>query len=646
MKKSFGLLRRAAALVMSAAMLATAAFAADWPQFLGREDAQGVSDGKSATTGADLSLRWERITSADGAEGHNWTDMPGTPIVVGDYVYYYSSQYLRKVELATGNEVARAKVYGEPVNQFFIDIAYGEGKIFVPCQKNNLDDIAVKGCFLRVFDAETLRQLYVTEQIPGGQMQSPVMYHDGYFVTGTYGRGGTYACFSAADEDTSTGDEIKKAVWSIEAEAGSRYGFSFNGAAFAGDYCYYTYGSNIFAVKYKTGEYQKYDVGADYIGHSTVVWSGEMNRLYAAFNNPEGGASVFSFAIGENGMPDAATALEWKSGTQGGGTQSTPVIYRGRLYIGGGGGTMGSAEPFHVVDAATMKEIYSVPVLTKGSAGVSSAYAAEENGWQVYIYIVPYAPKDDSVSQMWIIKDKQGQTKADYEVVDNIGRKQYCSQSIIVASDGSLLWYNDAARLYCYENAAAEGIVFKDTRGHWAEDDILFLNEKGIVSGTGERTFSPEATLTRAQFVQILAGLSGEDFAAMSTTAFDDVRSGDWFAPAVAWAVERGITSGSGDRTFSPNARITRQDMVVMLRRYVEGVAKTELKPTVEAAEFVDGGSIAAYAADAVKLMQESGIIGGIETAEGLCFKPLANATRAQAATMTAKLYKILYAEA
>ena len=46
---------------------------------------------------------------------------------------------------------------------------------------------------------------------------------------------------------------------------------------------------------------------------------------------------------------------------------------------------MGSAEPFHVVDAATMKEIYSVPVLTKGSAGVSSAYAAEENGWQVYI---------------------------------------------------------------------------------------------------------------------------------------------------------------------------------------------------------------------------------------------------------------------
>lgn len=83
-----------------------------------------------------------------------------------------------------------------------------------------------------------------------------------------------------------------------------------------------------------------------------------------------------------------------------------------------------------------------------------------------------------------------------------------------------------------------------------------------------------------------------------------------------------------------------------MLQRYVESVAKTELKPTAEAAEFVDGGSIAAYAADAVKLMQESGIIGGIDTAEGLCFRPLANATRAQAATMTAKLYRILYAEA
>lgn len=77
-----------------------------------------------------------------------------------------------------------ARIYGEPVNQFFIDIAFGDGMIFVPCQVNNLDDgTGVNGCFFRVFDADTLEQLYVTESIATGQMQSPVMYHNGYFVT-------------------------------------------------------------------------------------------------------------------------------------------------------------------------------------------------------------------------------------------------------------------------------------------------------------------------------------------------------------------------------------------------------------------------------------------------------------------------------
>ena len=63
-----------------------------------------------------------------------------------------------------------------------------------------------------MFDADTLEQLYVTESIATGQMQSPVMYHNGYFVTGTYGRNGVYACFTAKDEDTARGDEVKMCI--------------------------------------------------------------------------------------------------------------------------------------------------------------------------------------------------------------------------------------------------------------------------------------------------------------------------------------------------------------------------------------------------------------------------------------------------
>ena len=622
------------ALVLSC--FVTAAFAGDWPQFLGRAEEQGISEGRSATQGKDLTLRWEKNT------GSTWNDVPGTPIVVGDYVYYYSSQYLRKVELATGKEVKTAQVYGEPVNQFFIDIAYGNGMIFVPCQVNNMQDgTGVEGCFFRVFDAETLEQLYVTESIASGQMQSPVMYHDGYFVTGTYGRNGVYACFTAEDMDPSRSDEVKKAEWIVD--SGSKYGFSFNGAAFVGDYCYFGCGNTLYVVEYKTGNQRTFHLGDGYTMHSTITYSYETKRLYVASNHPTEGASVFSYALTADGMPDAASALEWVSHTKNGGTQSTPVVYNGRLYIGGGGSTMGSAEPFHVIDAVTMEEIYSVPILTKGSAGISTAYATEENQQMVYIYLVPYAPKDEDVSQLWILTDAQGQTKASYEVVDGIGRRQYCSQSVIVAHDGSLIWYNDAGRLYCYENLAELGQgVFRDTTVHWAKDSIAFLAQKNLLNGTGNGYFSPEQSMTRAQFVQVLARMSGENFSACATDDFSDVTASDWFAPAVAWAVERGITTGNGMGRFSPNAQITRQDMAVMLQRYVEKIAGTELSETEERIAFTDEGAIAGYAKEAVKKMQMAGIINGLATGGTYRFAPMEPATRAQAAAMIARLYQSL----
>ena len=627
-------MKRALALFLSillvVGMVSISALAADWPQFLGDPTAQGVSNGDSAVSGESLALRWDKNT------GSTWSDVPGTPIVVGDYVYYYSSQYLRKLELATGKQVASVPIYGKPVNQFFINIAYGEGKIFVPCQTDNLDDgVSIKGCFLRVFDAETLRQLYVTESIAVGQPQSPVMYHDGYVVTGIYGRNGVYAGFTAEDEDPTRSDEIKPAAWRVDPD--SKYGFSFNGAAFAGDYCYFGCDNTLFVVDYKTGQAKSFDIGAGHSIRSTVTYSGETKRLYVASNNPDGGASVFSYELTADGMPNASSALAWKSGTTGGGTQAAPVVYRGRLYLGGGGSTMGSNEPFHVIDANTMKEIYSVPVLSKGSAGISTAYATQENNWQVYIYMVPFAPNEQDRSEMWIISDCQGQTEAKYEVVDNIAQRQYCSQSVIVAKDGSLIWYNDAGRVYCYENT--EG-TFDDTESHWARDYIAYLARRKIVNGMGNNLFQPNDTLTRAHFVQLLANLSGEDFSSCTSDAFSDV-NGEWFAPAIAWAVERKVVDI--DRTvFEPNTPISREDMALMLYRYMTNVVKTHLPEVNKPILFTDAADIDARAAEAVSVIQRSGIINGIADGNGFCFAPKKHATRGEVSTLITRFYKAL----
>ncbi|MBT9685291.1 S-layer homology domain-containing protein [Pseudoflavonifractor sp. MCC625] len=616
--------------VMLMVSISVSATAADWPQFLGDPATQGVSNGDGAVSGTDLTLRWDKNT------GSTWQDVPGTPIVVDGCVYYYSSQYLRKVDLATGKELATAPVYGLPVNQFFINIAYGEGKIFVPCQTDNLDDgVEIKGCFLRVYDAKTLEQLYVTESLGSGQPQSPVMYHDGYFVTGIYGRNGIYAGFTAEDEDPSRCDEVKPVRWTVDPD--SKYGFSFNGAAFVGDYCYFGCDNILYVVDYKTGEASSFDIGTGYAIRSSISYSSETKRLYVASNHSEYHAAVFSYELKVDGMPNTSTVCKWISDVPNGGTQSTPVVYKGRLYLGGGGHTMGSNEPFHVLDAITLKEIYSVPILSKGSAGISTAYATEENGWKVYIYMVPFAPNAKGTSEMWIISDSQGQTKASYEIVDNIGQSQYCSQSVIVASDGSLIWYNDAGRVYCYENSKG---IFDDTKNHWAKESVAYLARRGVVNGIGNNLFNPQGTITRGQFAQILANMSGDDFSGCTTNAFSDV-STQWFAHAVAWAVENSVVD-TDESTYRPDEPITREDMALMLYRYATKVAGSQLPAIKDTITFTDAQSIDAKTIEAVTAMQRGGIINGIADGNGFCFAPQKQATRAEASAMIARFYEAL----
>lgn len=415
-----------------------------WSQFLGNEGLQGVSDAKTPRTAEELEVKWTKQT------GTGWNDVPGTPIIVGNYVYCYSSQYLHKYDLITGEELAKAQVFGKSTNQFFINLCYGDGKIFVPVKTNNMEDgTEVKKSHLRVFDADTLEQLYITEDITTGDMQTPVMYHDGYVVFGGYFRNSYYACFSTEDEDPSSSNEVKQAVWSVQST--NTKGFCWNGAAFVGDCIYfadngYRDSSTVWTIKYKTGEIvDSFKMSTGYDSKSTIIYNDKNNRIYIPCNNSDGGASVLAYEVNADGKLNQKTVKEWKSDTSGGGTQSTPVIYNNRLYIAGGGGTMGSGEPFHVIDANTMQEIYKIDgMISKGSAAVSTAYATKENGNQVYIYMVPYDCTKEN--NFWIISDKEGQIEPQYETA-TVG-SDYCSQSVAIASNGYLVWYQDDKNLY------------------------------------------------------------------------------------------------------------------------------------------------------------------------------------------------------
>ena len=443
------------------ALAAEPAVQLGWPQFLGTDGLKGVSDAKAPTTAGEIELKWEKQVGPSSG----WSDSSGTPVVVGNYVYNYSFQHLRKYELDSGREVASAPVFGADHNQFVMTLGAGDGKIFVPCEVNNLDADAtgVQKNFLRVFDAETLEQLYVTEELPGTAMQSPVICHDGRVFTGSYRTGGVYACFDTADQDPASATEVKAANWTVASPSDA--GFNANGAAFAGDYVVftdanYTGSSAVWSVNYKTGAVaDTFSLPSGYNARSTPFYYEKDGRVYLSSGHPTAGAAVRSYKLLPDGKLDQASLREWTAGISGGDTQSSPVIYNDRLYLAGQ--VFGAAMPVFVVDVNTMTTIYqTAAVNSAGSAALTTAYATAENGNQVYLYFVA----NESSDNLFILKDREGQTAPQMEVVPGIGRRQYCNQSIAIAPNGSLIWYNDASYLYCYGNTGDTAITAADVQ--------------------------------------------------------------------------------------------------------------------------------------------------------------------------------------
>lgn len=176
-------------------------------------------------------------------------------------------------------------------------------------------------------------------------------------------------------------------------------------------------------------------------------------------------------------------------------------------------------------------------------------------------------------------------------------------------------------------------VDFSDVSG-WYNESVNFLAARGIIKGKGKDVFAPNANITRAEFVQILANMAGVDKSKFLSSAFEDVKINDWFNSAVQWAYESGIAYGANG-SFNPNAKITRQDMAVMLDQYNKKVAGYSLESINKAVKFNDDSEIAEYAKASVAAMQVVGIISG---KGNNIFDPKANATRAEASSMITSL--------
>ena len=166
--------------------------------------------------------------------------------------------------------------------------------------------------------------------------------------------------------------------------------------------------------------------------------------------------------------------------------------------------------------------------------------------------------------------------------------------------------------------------------GSYYEDAVVWAVEKGITSGTSAVTFDPNGNCTRAQAVTFLWRAAGSPAPKTKVMPFTDVPSGSYYYDAVLWAMEQGITKGTSDTAFSPNASCTRAQIVTFLWR-------ANGSPVVSGnSAFTDVASDAYYAA-AVTWAEKNGVTGGI--GNGL-FGSNNNCTRAQIVTFLYRAMK------
>lgn len=181
----------------------------------------------------------------------------------------------------------------------------------------------------------------------------------------------------------------------------------------------------------------------------------------------------------------------------------------------------------------------------------------------------------------------------------------------------------------CTVTVAGELLPFDDLEpGAWYYPEVRQALDKGLFTGLGNRTFAPDETMTRAMVVQVLYKLSKSP-KIRQKTVFDDVAEDAWYADAVAWASSKGVVKGLGNQTFAPDRTMTRQELATVLWRYA-GSPKTD----GTLSSFADTGEVADYARTALAWMAEQQFL------TGSTLNPTQNITRAETAAVLVRYKK------
>lgn len=175
--------------------------------------------------------------------------------------------------------------------------------------------------------------------------------------------------------------------------------------------------------------------------------------------------------------------------------------------------------------------------------------------------------------------------------------------------------------------SVAKTSPFDDISKSYAKNEIINLYNKNILTGTSATSFSPNRSVTRAEFITILDRLLGLEPVASPVTPYTDVKQNDWYYGFVQAAVQLELAKGKSTTTFAPEKSVTRQEAAVWMARALKQSGNKPIASTV----FKDGSRIADWASASVAAAHKLGLIKGDKTGN---FRPTAPISRQETAVL------------
>lgn len=416
----------------------------EWDSFRGNTSNNGITNIKTARSMAEADLQW----SLDLVENPNWLSSAGAPLIVNDHIYIAADNEIKIIDKK--GLIQKTGILADKIG-FNCNMAYGNGMLFVPINNGRI----------QALNAQTLESLWISEDLGENyQAGCPVLYKDGYIYSGSYSyisstkTNGSFFCIDVNDDNPYTGDEVKHFKWTYTSGNDSLAGYYWAGAAIAGNALLFGGDDgNLISYSLDTG-----DVIDTFDAESGSIRCSVLYKDSSAYFATSGG-KAFCVPVNANGTFTAGQVKSTELSN--GASTSTPVLYNGRLYAISGSFTTGGK--LDVINANTMERISSADIggYSQSSPLITTAYATEQNGRKVYLYMMLNDAADDVVC----IEDSEMMNTPIVNQLFSPG-SAYASASLIADTAGSLYFSDGNFKLNALANKKIEikGISLEDSK--------------------------------------------------------------------------------------------------------------------------------------------------------------------------------------